>query len=267
MARAPTRPSRRARSSPGSRTRDLNLYASYSEGFKGGGFDPRGNFANADVREGFLPETVESYELGAKTSFFDGRATINTAVFFADYTDVQIPGSLVLPGPPVSFVGTVTNAGAAEMKGVEVESAFQFTDSFSAPPVRRLHRRGVHRVPAQRRRRLVAARRAEHAGLDRQRQPRPTACRCCPASSGSRLRRPIAARRSSSRARRPASTSARTGCYDASVNWTSDDDRWQLGLHGRNLSDERYVTSGYYFPGRPPTTRCWRSTATRAPSR
>ena len=35
----------------------------------------------------------------------------------------------------------------------------------------------------------------------------------------------------------------------ASVNWTSGDDRWQLGLHGRNLSDERYVTSGYNFPG------------------
>jgi len=111
---------------------DLNLYASYSEGFKGGGFDPRGNFANADVRAGFLPETVDSYELGAQAELFDGRATINTAVFYADYKDVQIPGSLVLPGPPVSFVGTVTNAGAAEMKGVEVESAFRFTDSFSA---------------------------------------------------------------------------------------------------------------------------------------
>ena len=110
---------------------DLNLYASYSEGFKGGGFDPRGNFANADVREGFLPESVESYEIGAKATVFDGRGTINTAIFYADYTDVQIPGSVVIPGPPVSFVGTVTNAGAAEMKGVEVESTFQFTDNFS----------------------------------------------------------------------------------------------------------------------------------------
>ena len=37
--------------------------------------------------------------------------------------------------------------------------------------------------------------------------------------------------------------------YDASVNWTSSDDHWQLGLHGRNLSDERYITSGYPFLG------------------
>jgi iron complex outermembrane receptor protein len=37
--------------------------------------------------------------------------------------------------------------------------------------------------------------------------------------------------------------------FDASLNWTSGDDRWQLGLHGRNLSDQRYITSGYNFPG------------------
>ena len=37
--------------------------------------------------------------------------------------------------------------------------------------------------------------------------------------------------------------------YDASITWNSDDDTWQLGLHGRNLTDERYITSGYNFPG------------------
>jgi iron complex outermembrane receptor protein len=36
---------------------------------------------------------------------------------------------------------------------------------------------------------------------------------------------------------------------DASVNWTSDDDRFTIGVHGRNLSDERYRVGGYYFPG------------------
>ena len=36
---------------------------------------------------------------------------------------------------------------------------------------------------------------------------------------------------------------------DASINWTSDDDRFSLGLHGRNLTDERYRVGGYNFPG------------------
>ncbi|HEY7798255.1 MAG TPA: TonB-dependent receptor, partial [Hyphomonadaceae bacterium] len=110
---------------------DLNLYASYSQGFKGGGFDPRGNYANPDVRNGFLPESVDSYEVGAKATLFNGRATANTALFFADYTDVQIPGSVIVPGPPVSFVGTVTNAGAAEMSGVEFEGTADFTENLS----------------------------------------------------------------------------------------------------------------------------------------
>lgn len=33
------------------------------------------------------------------------------------------------------------------------------------------------------------------------------------------------------------------------VYWTSDNDRWRVGVYGRNLSDERYITSGYNFPG------------------
>ena len=35
---------------------------------------------------------------------------------------------------------------------------------------------------------------------------------------------------------------------DAGVNWASDDGKWKLGVHGRNLGDEEYITSGYVFP-------------------
>jgi len=60
-------------------TPDHNIYASYSQGFKGGGFDPRGVGANAPDLNGngirgendevaaflsFLPENVDSYEVG-----------------------------------------------------------------------------------------------------------------------------------------------------------------------------------------------------------
>ncbi|MGE0775623.1 MAG: TonB-dependent receptor, partial [Sphingomonadaceae bacterium] len=36
---------------------------------------------------------------------------------------------------------------------------------------------------------------------------------------------------------------------DASVNWVSGDDRWTIGVHGRNLTNERYRVGGYNFPG------------------
>ena len=37
--------------------------------------------------------------------------------------------------------------------------------------------------------------------------------------------------------------------YDASIVWTSSDDRLTFGVHGKNLGDERYRVGGYTFPG------------------
>ena len=36
---------------------------------------------------------------------------------------------------------------------------------------------------------------------------------------------------------------------DGSANWESGDGRFSLGVHGRNLTDQRYRVGGYYFPG------------------
>lgn len=35
---------------------------------------------------------------------------------------------------------------------------------------------------------------------------------------------------------------------DLSITWTSPNEQWRFGLHGRNLLDERYRTGGYNFP-------------------
>ena len=48
-------------------------------------------------------------------------------------------------------------------------------------------------------------------------------------------------------ARRRASTRRAIALWDANLVWRSDDDRWTIGLHGRNLTDKRYITSGYNF--------------------
>ena len=37
--------------------------------------------------------------------------------------------------------------------------------------------------------------------------------------------------------------------YDATLIWTDPTDRYQVGLVGRNLSDEQYRVGGYNFPG------------------
>ncbi len=231
---------------------DLNLYASYSQGFKGGGFDPRGNYANADVRDGFLPEIVDSYELGAKTSLLEGRATLNTAVFYADYTDVQIPGSVIVPGPPVSFVGTVTNAGAAEIYGVEIEGAARFTERLSGTV-------GIGYINAKYTEFVLAG-----VDVSDQRDVQNTPDWTGSASltyalplnlgsaSGTLAFTGSAAYRGDTQQFEfaiPLLDQEAFWLFDASVNWTSDDDHWRVGLYGRNLGDERYITSGYNFPG------------------
>jgi iron complex outermembrane receptor protein len=116
----------------------LNLYASYSEGFKAGGFDPR---ARADLdplglsREGFAPETVESWEIGAKGSLYDGRLTYAVAAFLADYTDQQITvqqgADSDNDGVNDTFVSSVFNAGESEYQGFEFEGALRATDNLT----------------------------------------------------------------------------------------------------------------------------------------
>ena len=113
---------------------DQMLYLSYNEGFKGGGFDPRGAYQFEEVREGFEPEEVQAYEFGVKSTWADGRVLTNFALFYSDYTNVQVPGSILLfdeNGVAVGFAGTTTNAGKAEITGAEFEMIGNFTDNFS----------------------------------------------------------------------------------------------------------------------------------------
>ncbi len=231
---------------------DLNLYASYSEGFKGGGFDPRGNYTNADVRGGFLPEVVESYEIGAKAVFMDGRAQINTAVFYADYTDVQIPGSVIVLGPPVTFQGTVTNAGAAEMTGIEVEASARFTDRLSG----NLSFGYIDAKYTE----FVFGGVDISDQTDVQNTPNWTGSASLTygvplslgSASGTLAFTGSAAFRDDTQQFElaiPLLDQSAFWLYDAAINWTADNDRWLLGIYGRNLSDERHVTSGYNFPG------------------
>ena len=116
-----------------------NLYGSFSQGFKGGSFDPRGLTTAAPDLNGdgtvsedevfefmkFDPEEVDTWELGLKSSLFDRRVSTNLAFFYSDYTDIQIPGSVGVDtdgdGIADTFAGVTTNAGEATVKGIEFE--------------------------------------------------------------------------------------------------------------------------------------------------
>ncbi|GGX73164.1 TonB-dependent receptor [Litorimonas cladophorae] len=117
---------------------NTNVYGSFSQGFKAGGFDPR---ARADLdplglsQEGFGPETVDSYELGVKGSLFENRLTYSLAGFVADYNDQQITTQQGVDsdndGTNDTFVSSVFNAGSSQYKGLEFEGALRLSENFT----------------------------------------------------------------------------------------------------------------------------------------
>lgn len=97
-------------------TGELMTYASYSEGFKSGGFEVR-NQNPAAAPPSFDPEFATVYEVGFKWQGFGRRLRLTGAGFFTDYEDLQI---LITTGGIVPAPLT-TNAGDAEIIGFELE--------------------------------------------------------------------------------------------------------------------------------------------------
>lgn len=96
---------------------DLTTYFTWSNGFKSGGF--AGRATPGKEVESFDPETLESYEGGFKSEWFDNRLRWNTAVFFSNYEDVQqLVLDAVIQGNP-QFI--TINGGTNEIYGMETE--------------------------------------------------------------------------------------------------------------------------------------------------
>lgn len=103
---------------------DLMVWASYSEGFKSGGFF--GRQANFNIDPTFEPEYVENYEIGLKSTWMDGRLTFNPTVFFSDYKDKQ--ESILIPVDLSNVATVVRNASTEEIFGIELDMQWQITE-------------------------------------------------------------------------------------------------------------------------------------------
>ena len=104
---------------------ELNLYARAARGFKSGGFSSE--LVLPEVTTPYDPEFSWSYELGAKSTLWDGRATLNGTVFYTKITDRQ--GSLLVPGTTQSYMA---NAGESTNIGVEIEARARLADGWTA---------------------------------------------------------------------------------------------------------------------------------------
>ncbi len=101
----------------------LLAYFTYARGFKGGGFNAVFN-PIADSLDPFAPETLDSFELGFKSIAWDQRITFNTSFFLGQYDDIQVTSvrDLTRPGDEIPTIIQLTqNAAEATTRGAEFE--------------------------------------------------------------------------------------------------------------------------------------------------
>jgi iron complex outermembrane recepter protein len=230
---------------------DITVYGGYSQGFKAGMFDPRGaNFLTPAVEDGVDSETLDSYEIGLKSTYWDGRAVTNVALFYSEYTDMQVPGSVGVDtngdGVNDDFVGTLTNAGESEISGIEIEGTFLFTENFSMQVAASFldaeitewivndidvsDDREVQNTPEE------MAYVAFNYNMDTM-------------GGNMTLNLNWSYKGDITQFEVP-SDDLDQDSYDmvnASIVWISDSDSWLVGVHGKNLTDEEVKTAGYCF--------------------
>jgi iron complex outermembrane recepter protein len=103
---------------------DVMVYASWSRGFRSGGWNGRPG-STPDTIGPYDPETVDSYELGLRSKFLDNRALFNLTVFQTNYNNKQEDEITQNPVLPTSTITFVRNASKARFRGVEAEAQFK----------------------------------------------------------------------------------------------------------------------------------------------
>lgn len=232
---------------------DLTGYASFSSGFKSGGWDMRGDAALVpQTSDGYQPETVDTYEAGLKGTAFGRRLSFASAVFYSDYKDQQITTQQVATPPAVGIASVVDNAGASTIYGAEFEGTAFISPSLTAnfalgylhaefdefitlvtgSPVDISDTREFQNAPKW----------SGHLGLTWRGD-----------LAGGTLRvTPSVSYRSAYHLFDVADPILDQDGYalvDLGIVWDAPGKQWQVGVYGKNLTDEQYRVGGYSFPG------------------
>jgi iron complex outermembrane receptor protein len=245
----------------------LTLYTSFSQGFKSGGFDMRGDaLATPATEDGYDPEFVDTYEIGFHSSWNRGRLNLSGAIFQSDYTDMQITRQVAnTTGTIASFVD---NAASSQLRGAELEGRAFITDNLSANfaigyiegEFEEYITSTIITNPAPPPATIVVPIDLSNlAGF--QNTPDVTAAASLTYTTdlagGQLAITPSVSYRGDSQMfefANPILDQDAYSIYNASVTWTSEGGRLRFGLHGQNLGDEEYRVGGYNFPDTPPST-------------
>jgi iron complex outermembrane recepter protein len=237
-------------------------YVNVSRGFKSGGFNVRAqSTAFPQSAEPFDDEVLTVGEIGLKTVLADGQLVLNTAAFHGKYEDIQVSTFTSFDangdGIEESFFGNFLNAGNATMNGLEVEfdhtsravdwlGVSGYVSYLDLEPDEVLDNNRDGFVDTQ-----VITNAPEWTGGLRLNFDFPLVGGLLTASVGGAYRSAaILTNEGGSFAGqpvRPISQDAYT-IFEAWVSWLSPDAKWRIGLNGKNLGDEGYLTNGYNIP-------------------
>jgi len=102
-------------------SKDVMYYAGWSKGSKSGGYDARANTVSSFE---FDSEEASAFEVGYKSTFWDGRARFNAAIYYTDFDDLQVS----------QFDGTlgfVVGNATSKMQGIEIDGSVAVTEDFT----------------------------------------------------------------------------------------------------------------------------------------
>ena len=114
--------------------RDVLAYATYAKSFKTVGINQNGlptdAAGNPILSAGTIrPESVNHFEVGLKTQFWDRKATFNLTAFLTDISDYQ---ATVTNGQLGVLRGYLANAGKVRSQGLEADFKIRASERFSA---------------------------------------------------------------------------------------------------------------------------------------
>ena len=231
-------------------TDDMTTYASYSQGFKSGGFDMRGDaFLTPNTVNGYDPETVDSYEIGLKGAL--DRLTFAASVFYNEYQDQQVTTQVPAGAGIASFVD---NVGSSTFYGAEFEGRLRILDNLSAnfavgylnSEFEEFLRYNLTTMMFEDISSQVVLQNAPewtgYLGLTW----------LGDVGGGQLAVTPSVSYRgdfSLFEFPNPILDQEAYSLVDLSIVWTDPGDRFTVGLYGKNLTDEEYRVGGYNFPG------------------
>ena len=107
--------------------KDVYVYGLVSKGYKSGGWNGENATNPGEARLAYDPEYAWNYELGTKTTWLDNRLRFNVTGFWTEYKYLQTQ-QFVIFDPNLPADNVISNAGKARVKGIELETALAPVD-------------------------------------------------------------------------------------------------------------------------------------------